>query len=142
MNKTGSGNMELVQAGGKGKVAIYRRDGLYWLRWSYGGKRYSLSVGHSQTKPARALAAKIETDMAAGHFDATLETDRPKVDQKVDQGFDGLRGGAIPVLGTLELWEQFTESRRQEGTSGTTIAAKYQPMTANLSRWEQDIDSK
>jgi hypothetical protein len=37
--------MELVQAGGKGKVAIYNRDGLYWLRWSYRARRYSLAGG-------------------------------------------------------------------------------------------------
>jgi len=127
--------MELVQAGGKGKVAIYNRDGLYWLRWSYQGKRYSLAVGHSQIKPTRALAARIETDMAAGHFDATLNSYRPQVDQKVDQKFD-------PVLGVVELWERFTDYRRGDGTSGSTIAAKYLPMKANLTRWKGDIESE
>jgi hypothetical protein len=88
--------MELVQAGGKGKVAIYNRDGLYWLRWSYRGRRYSLAVGHSQIKPTRALAAKIETDMASGHFDSSLNAYRPKVDQKLDQ--------SPPVLSVQALW--------------------------------------
>jgi len=125
--------MELVQAGGKGKVAIYNRDGLYWLRWSYQGKRYSLAVGHSQIKPTRALAARIETDMAAGHFDATLNSYRPQVDQKVDQKFD-------PVFGVQELWQRFTDYRRVDGTSGATIAAKYLPMLANLTRWKGDIE--
>jgi integrase len=134
--------MEVVQAGGKGRVAIYDRDGLYWLRWSYRGKRYSLAVGHAQIKPARALAARIEADMAAGHFDSTLEAYRPQVDQKVDQKFDSLRGEAIPVLGVVELWQRFTDYRRRDGTSGATIAAKYLPMKANLTRWGGEMDSE
>ena len=134
--------MEVVQAGGKGRVAIYDRNGLYWLRWSYRGKRYSLAVGHAQIKPARALAARIEADMAAGHFDSTLEAYRPQVDQKVDQKFDSLRGEAIPVLGVVELWQRFTDYRRRDGTSGATIAAKYLPMKANLTRWGGEMDSE
>ncbi len=39
--------MELVQAGGKRKVAIYNRDGLYWLWWSHGGQHYVLSLGQT-----------------------------------------------------------------------------------------------
>jgi hypothetical protein len=34
------------------------------------------------------------------------------------------------------------EYRRQEGTGGTTLAAKYQPMMANLNHWGTDIDSE
>ena len=136
--------MELVQAGGKGRVAIYNRDGLYWLRWSYQGKRYSLAVGHSQIKPTRALAARIETDMAAGIFDATLESYRPKAAQKLDQDSDSLRGVAIPVLGVVELWERYTLHRRQEGIAGVSIAGRFQPLRNNLIRWGgqiTDVDS-
>jgi integrase len=127
--------MELVQAGGKGKVAIYNRDGLYWLRWSYKGKRYSLAVGHSQIKPTRALAARIETDMAAGHFDATLNSYRPQVDQKVDQTSD-------PVLGVQELWQMFMDARRLAGTSEFFINNRFQSLARNLARWGKDITSE
>ncbi|MCS7032295.1 MAG: hypothetical protein NZL92_12325, partial [Gloeomargarita sp. SKYG116] len=112
-------------------VAIYSRDGLYWLRWSYQGKRYGLAVGHGQIKPTRALAAKIETDMAAGHFDVSLEAYKPKVDQKLDQTRD-------PVLSTGELWQMYMEVKRPD-VSGQRIAAVYEPILANLRRYGRDI---
>jgi len=127
--------MELIQAGGKGKVAIYSRDGLYWLRWSYRGKRYSLAVGHSQIKPTRALAARIETDMAAGHFDSSLESYRPQVDQKVDQKVD-------PVFGVQELWGMFMDSRRLAGTSEFFINNRFKSLARNLARWGGEINSE
>jgi len=127
--------MELIQAGGKGKVAIYNRDGLYWLRWSYKGKRYSLAVGHSQVKPTRALAGRIEMDMAAGHFDSSLESYRPKQDQKVDQKVD-------PVLGVQELWQMFMDARRLAGTSEFFINNRFKSIARNLARWGKDITSE
>jgi integrase len=127
--------MEVVQPGGKGRVAIYDRDGLYWLRWSYRGKRYSLAVGHAQIKPTRALAARIEADMAAGHFDSSLESYRPKLDQKLDQRSD-------PVFGVQELWQMFMDARRLAGTSEFFINNRFKSLARNLARWGGEIDSE
>ena len=40
---------------------------------------------------------------------------------------------------TVGLFERFIDYRRQEGTSGQAVAARYRPMRSNLQRFGQDI---
>ncbi|WP_157776231.1 tyrosine-type recombinase/integrase [Gloeomargarita lithophora] len=124
-----------VEAGRKGKPGIWQVNGLYVLRWSYGGKRYVLSLGHDKLNLAQGVAAKVEADIVAGHFDPTLEAYRPKV-AKRDQEL------AKCGLASLELWQRFTESRRQDGTSESFISNRFGSLAKNFERWDGQIDSE
>ncbi|MEM9219542.1 MAG: tyrosine-type recombinase/integrase [Cyanobacteria bacterium P01_F01_bin.150] len=114
----------------KGTVAVVVRGGTLSLRWRTGGKQYRLALGipNSPTgkKLAKAKALEIQKDIAFGDFDLTLKKYRPNDTQ-------------TKVLSTPELFEQFIESRRKDGTSGQTISAKYAPMLSNMRRFGQDI---
>ncbi len=121
-----------VEDGRKGKPGIWQVNGLYALRWSYQGRRYTLSLGHGKLRLAQAVAAKIEADLVAGHFDATLEAYRPKVAKPDDKPFS-------QFLATGELWEKYTLHRQQEGIAGVSIAGRFKPLRNNLIRWGGQI---
>jgi integrase len=122
---------ENKRRGVKGKIAIWSWNGWLYLRWGYKNAKYGpIALGHKSVNRAIALAEVIEREMQIGVFDQSLERYFPKESQQE------------VVLSTGKLWELFTESRRQEGTSGATITAKYQPMAANLERWARAIDSE
>ncbi|APB34910.1 phage integrase family protein [Gloeomargarita lithophora Alchichica-D10] len=124
---------EVLKDGGKGKVAIVRRDEFLSVRWSYKGKRYGyISLGHNSLKRAEAVVLRIEDDMAAGLFDASLHRYFPK-----DDGKSGTR--PVPDLGLLELWQSFTEWSRIQGATERYLNWRYPPMAANLTRWGRQI---
>ncbi len=127
---------ETVRDGGKGRVAIVRRDGFLSLRWSHKGKRYGyIALGHNSLRRAEAVALRIEDDMAAGLFDPTLERYFPK-----DEGKTGTE--RVPVLGTLDLWQMFVESRRIGGTSEFFINNRFKSLGRNLQQWGGAIESE
>ena len=114
----------------KGTVAIVIRGGTLSLRFRTGGKQYRLALGLPNSpagkKLAHAKALEIQKDIAFGCFDRTLET---------------YRTNAPPPkpASTPELFEQYIEYRRREGTSGQTIAGKYMAILSHLKRFGQDI---
>lgn len=114
----------------KGSVSITTRNGMIRLRWTHRGIPYQLSLGLPDSplnhQLATAVAAEIQSDIARERFDTTLERYRPK---------------AAPIapdpapLTTVALFHQYTETRRQAGTSGQALAARYLPLANNLQRW-------
>ncbi len=114
----------------KGKVAIFNRDGMLYLRIPFNGTRKSLAVGlcdapHHRIK-AQELATRIEKDIVGDTFDQTLEKYRPKKES----------------INTVSLFEKFIADRLQSGTSGQTISSKYQPMLSNLIRFGKNITTE
>jgi integrase len=93
-----------------------------------------LSLGHDKLRLAQAVAAKIEADILAGHFDATLEAYRPKVAKPDDK--------PSQFLATGELWQRFMEHRRISGTSEFFINNRFRSLARNLARWGGEIDSE
>lgn len=118
----------------KGSVSVKRRGEYLQIRWSVSGREFSLSAGLNtplNSYNARELAAQIERDIAIGQFDPTLEKYKPKPLEPE------------PVkLSVVEMFEQFTEHRRAEGTSDQAISSRYKPLLANMKRFGQPIDSE
>lgn len=115
-----------IETRGKGKIL--------GLRWTYQSQEYRLSVGLPDTptnrRAANAKAGKIQEDIALGHFDHSLEKYRdkePEAPQTVKSD-------------TVSLFTKFIVFRRQDGTSGQSIAAKYKPLLSNLKRFGCNID--
>lgn len=129
----------------RGSVQIIEQDGRLRLSYRVEGKRYRLLLRMSDTPINRHLAAPIaaaiERDIAYGEFDPTQQKYKDMLPSHRDQ-----TPQAAPALPTMaELFEQFTEHRRAEGTSGQTISAKYQPLLANLQRFgeiESQLDAR
>ena len=117
----------------KGTVAVNQRKGMLRLRWRHQGHPYEMALGMSDTPLNRHLAqgkaSEIQADIAYGRFDATLAKYKDQVDEAV-----------APVLTSADLFQQYIDHRRQEGTSGQAIAARYQPMLSNLKRFNQRIE--
>ncbi|MBD2168079.1 tyrosine-type recombinase/integrase [Calothrix membranacea FACHB-236] len=88
----------------KGTVAIEDHEGRLRLRWSYGDKRFSLSLGLPNTKvnqkAAQQKATQIELDIASGNFDASLNKYRP-ASHKINTG--------IADITVVELFQKFKE---------------------------------
>ena len=117
----------------KGAVHLKTRGQYLDLRWTFQGKSYRMSAGLNTPlnfHNAKQLAAQIEWDMVAGQFDPTKEKYRPKPKEEPKEP---------DSQSTTTLFEQFIEHRRQEGTSGQTLSAKYTPMLSNLKRFGKDI---
>lgn len=120
----------------KGEISISTRNSMLVLRWTYERRRYQLSLGipnsPANKQAARAKAAEIELDIALQRFDSTLL--KYKAVQAVEPA---------PQPTTLDLWQKFTEHRRQAGqTSGQSIASRYIPLAANLKRFGKDIEGE
>lgn len=117
----------------KGTVAVENRNGMLGLRWRHLGKPYRMALGIPETllnrHIAQGKASEIQADIAYGRFDETLERYRH---QEV--------AIAAAPLTTAQLFEQFIEHRRREGTSGQAIAAKHKPLLSNLKRFGQLIE--
>ncbi len=114
-----------------GTVSIQSRNGLLSLRWRYEGKEFSLSTGLRDTPYHRTITqrkqALVQRDIDYGEFDQSLEKYRDRPTEQREQ------------LTTVELWQRFTEYRKNEGTSGQAIASRYHPLLANLKRFGKDI---
>lgn len=114
----------------KGTVAVVVRGGTLSLRFRAGGKQYRLALGLPNSPAgntlAQAKALIIQKDIAFGEFDPTLEKYRQSSD-------------SAQSLSTPDLFERYTESRRQDGTSGQAISSRYKPMLSNLKRFGVDI---
>lgn len=101
------------------------------LRWRHQGQPYTLILGLFDSplhrRIAQGKAAEIQADIAFERFDATLAKYRGE--------------GATASRPTGELWDLFTRHRRTNGTiSPATVAARYQPIAANLKRFGSHID--
>ncbi len=80
---------------------------------------------------AEGKAAEIQADIVYGRFDPTLDKYREQPE------------AIAPVeLGTPQLFEQFIDYRRKDGTSGQRIAAVYKPMLSNLKRFGRCIEDE
>jgi integrase len=66
---------------------------------------------------AEMLATEIQADIAREQFDPTLAKYKPQPEPEPES----------PRLTTADLFEQFIEHRREDGTSGQTITASYKP---------------
>ncbi len=104
----------------RGTVAIENYKGMLRLRWSYGGKRYCLSLGMPDTKVnqtvAEARARLIEGDLVTSNFDSTL--DKYQAKQKAT-------GTTIAVV---ELVKRFIKHRQQSGESITKYKTLQKPV--------------
>lgn len=113
----------------KGSVSVGTRNGMLRLRWTHQGQPYQLALGLPDSplnyQRAVALAATIQGDIAREQFDPTLARYRPQPEEPEP----------APPPDAVALFQQFTEARRSGGTSGQAIAARYQPLLANLGRW-------
>lgn len=66
----------VAQRSSKGTVKVIEDKGWLRLRWSFGGRRYTLAMGLSDTPTNRLVAERkaktIETDLVLEQFDSTL----------------------------------------------------------------------
>ncbi|PZO55452.1 MAG: hypothetical protein DCF15_10405 [Phormidesmis priestleyi] len=113
----------------KGSVSVDARAGMLRLRWRYLSAPKQLSLGLADTPlnrhRAQGMAAQIEADMVSGHYDSTLDKYR-------------LIAKPQPVaaaLPTAELFDQFTEKKRRDGTSELAINTKYKALRSNIARY-------
>ena len=121
----------------KGGVHTQTRSGMLRLRWTLEGSTFYLSLNLPDTPinrhSARMKVSEIERDIALGCFDKTLEKYRPQTTEE-----------PIAPITTLELWNIFTEHRRNDGNrppSPQAIESRYKPIAANLTRFGKNIDS-
>jgi integrase len=103
------------------------------LRWTHQGRPYQLAIGLPDSPlnrhRAEILATEIQADIAREQFDPTLAKYKPQPEPEPEP----------PRLTTADLFEQFIEHRREDGTSGQTITASYKPLLGHLQRWGKDI---
>ncbi|HBQ97589.1 MAG TPA: hypothetical protein DD761_03525 [Cyanobacteria bacterium UBA11691] len=102
-------------------VTLENRDGRICLRWTFGGKRYSLMIPADITPvaitAAYARANAIAADIILGKFDPTLIAYDPNREARIQQ----LRLNNQPTI--RELWEQykFKQSKIAAETTQKTI---------------------
>ena len=86
----------------KGTVSVEEFQGRIRLRWRFEGKRYTISIGLSDSKVNRQVAQQkattIELDIASGNFDPTLKKYKPHTK-------------SITGLSVVAFFEQFVESK-------------------------------
>jgi len=89
----------------KGSVAVVAFKGWLRLRWSYAGKRYTLSMGLPEGKVNRVVAESkaklIERDLLTETFDPTLA--KYKIQPLASNG-----------IVVVELFEKFIEYKRKQ----------------------------
>lgn len=106
------------------------------LRWTFGGQRYSFALGlpdnFENRSAARGRADEIQADIRLDRFDSTLEKYRPNNTAKPTRSRQT----------TPQLFKQFIQNRLDNGTSGQSIASRYQPLLSNLKKFKRNITSE
>lgn len=90
-----------------GKIHLEHFREAIRLRWSFAGKRYSLTIGRNTKetiKAARAKAALIDSDIAFGRFDSSLS-------KYGKASIISLEIEAAPKLSLLQLWDKFSADK-------------------------------
>lgn len=95
----------MAQRSSKGTVKVIEDKGWLRLRWSFGGRRYTLAMGLSDTPTNRLVAERkaktIETDLVLEQFDSTLVKYRSQ----------NAGGGSVTVV---DLFEQFIRYKARQ----------------------------
>lgn len=117
----------------KGDVVVWERNRMLRLRWRYGGKQQHLALGVSDTpfnrEQADRIAIQIKRDIAHDDYDETKDRYRLNHQQAPD-----------PVeLTTVELFSQYMEYRREQGTSPQTLVTRYKTLRSHLSHFGRDV---
>lgn len=117
----------------RGGVSVSARSGVLRLRWTYAGQRKQMSLRIPDSPENRLIAqqkaAQIEADMVSGKYDETLDRYR-------------VIASALPAQSatpTPELFDQFAEFKRQDGTSGQTLSTKYRALRSNIARFGRNV---
>lgn len=115
----------------KGTVQIKNSNERLQLVFRYGGQRYYLSTGFTDTPMNRKLAEmkarQIELDILAGHFDPTLAKYKPEtLVSTINQTEKPSAKSSVTTIvkteiSLVELWEKYTEFKRS-GLSPSTVA--------------------
>lgn len=109
------------------------RNAVLRLRWLYRGKQKQLSLRIPDNPDNRLIAqqkaAQIEADIISGKYDETLDSYR----------VIALAPSAQSSTPTAELFDQFTEFKRLDGTSGQTISTKYRALRSNIARFGRNV---
>lgn len=115
----------------KGTVSVVSQDGMLRLSWSHHSKRYRLTLGLSDTRFHRQIAAgraaEIEADLALGRFDDTLARYRPQANE---------------TLTTLELFERWVSILRAQNTPESTLESRHLLLLGNLRRHGRELTTQ
>ncbi|PZO55459.1 MAG: hypothetical protein DCF15_10440 [Phormidesmis priestleyi] len=118
----------------RGGVSVAVRRNILRLRWQYLGKQRQLSLYLPDTPENRELAARkaaeMEADIISGDYDESLERYRVIAYQTRWQK---------PTASTADLFDAFTASKAEAGTSGQTISTKYRALRSNIARFNRDV---
>lgn len=121
-----------------GTVQIRCSNERLQLVFRFGGQRYFISLGLSDTSYHRKLAQdkalEIERDLQYGEFDVTLQKYKP---QSVLSTSDPIAKIASTPLTLNQLWEKYLEYKRPN-VSPKTINGTYEPVTAHLRQCSTD----
>lgn len=108
------------------------------LVFRFGGKRYFVSLGLSDTPYHRKLsqdkALEIERDIQYGEFDATLQKYKPK---SVLSTTDPVAQIAETPSTLADLWDKYVAYRTPK-VSPKTVEGTYNPVTVHLSKCSVD----
>ncbi len=112
----------------KGTVSLVNSNGRLQARFRWGGRRFYLSLGVTDTPKNRKLVAgrvaELEKDLAYGVFQGDLTKYQPQA----------VTPNPTPkVPGLVELWEKYTDFRRPS-LSPNTLAKTYQMVKRALDR--------
>lgn len=123
----------------KGSVQVLVSNGRLQLRFRFGGKRYYLSLGYSDTpvhrKFAEAKAREIELDILSDNFDPSLLKYKPQ--SALSTVTPEITPNVPPTLPLKELWQRYADYK-SPNASPKTINGTYEPVAAHLSKCSTD----
>ena len=89
--------------------SIYRRGGVYWLRYQVEGQRVAESLGTSQEREAKAEAARRLAPIRAADHAATLRAIESRV-KDANAAADAAYDAAHPPMTFLSGWAEYLKS--------------------------------
>lgn len=103
-----------------GKIKVCVNRNCYILRFTYLGKRYSLSFGRAAPevlKIAQAKAQEINSDILLERFDPTLA----KYSARIRHKFEEAKQQPSQLLNLRELWQRYKEANRPRMSLSTIL---------------------
>ena len=115
---------------------LFKRNGIFWLRYSVDGKRFAQTLKTTDKREARAEAARIMAPLATADTVETIQAMQTRL-ESASSTADRLADEANPPAPLIKVWSMYlsSESRPQ---SGPLTLREYESHWDALHNWLKD----
>ena len=113
---------------------IFKRNGIYWLRWDRYGKRFARTLGTRDKREAREAAERIMAPFKTADEADTLAAIKARL-EATQQTAEQLAEESNPPLSMRDAWAAYLESEIRPRRAGPLTLTDYEGQLSAFTNW-------